>query len=486
MLTDLGHIGPTEPAAEDVGGIPVERGAPPLLHSTPSGPPPIDDGETELLQELTHATQCDRCNRKGAESTEIARYRRAMTAVASTSTSGRTRSMSQRELLTFASMAMALMALGIDTMLPAFDEMRATFGLDEAAPEIGNTITSYLFGTAVAQLVWGPLSDRFGRRPVLYAGLGVYVLGAMASALAPTLGTLFAARFVWGFGAGGPRVVVTAIVRDTTVGDAMAQAMSRVMAVFILVPIVAPAAGAGIVAFAPWQTIFWLCAVAGVLLGFWATRLPETLDDANRRSLEIRELAIAGRRVVRTAVTFRSTMAAVAIQGAMTLYLTTSERIVGEIYDREAWFPFVFGAIAVGLALAAVINGRLVGRYGLSLALRGQAAASASVATVMVAATVGFDLPDFYVFHVLLGLTIGSFMMLMPNLNAAGMVPMGDMAGTASSVTSAARLGVGSLLATVATGVMGTSLAGFTIAVAVFVAVTAAFSLATPRVPSVE
>ena len=134
--------------------------------------------------------------------------------------------MSQRELLTFASAAMALMALGIDTMLPAFDEMRATFGLDDDAPEIGNTITSYLFGTAVAQLVWGPLSDRFGRRPVLYAGLAVYIAGAIASALAPTLGTLFAARFLWGFGAGGPRVVVTAIVRDTTVGDAMAQAMS--------------------------------------------------------------------------------------------------------------------------------------------------------------------------------------------------------------------------------------------------------------------
>lgn len=394
--------------------------------------------------------------------------------------------MSQRELLTFASAAMALMALGIDTMLPAFDEMRATFGLDEDAPEIGNTITTYLFGTAVAQLVWGPLSDRYGRRPILYAGLAVYIAGAAASALAPTLGTLFAARFLWGFGAGGPRVVVTAIVRDTTVGDAMAQAMSRVMAVFVLVPIVAPAAGAGIVAVAPWQTIFWVSAVAGILLGFWAVRLPETLDDAHRRSLEPRELAVAARRVVRTAVTFRSTMAAIAIQGAMTLYLTTSERIVGEIYDREAWFPFVFGAIAIGLALAAVINGRLVGRFGLTAAMRSQAVAAAAIVTVMTLSALLGDPPDFYLFHILLGLTIGTFMMLMPNLNAAGMVPMGDMAGTASSVTSAARLGIGSLLATVATAIMGASLAGFAISTAVFVGVTAAYSLATPRVNSAE
>ena len=394
--------------------------------------------------------------------------------------------MSQRELLVFASAGMALMALGIDTMLPAFDEMRATFGLDEDAPEIGNTITFYLFGTAAAQLVWGPLSDRFGRRPILYAGLIVYSVGAIVSALAPTLGLLLGGRFLWGFGAGGPRVIVTAIIRDTSVGDAMAQAMSRVMAVFVLVPIVAPAAGAGITAVAPWQSIFWGCAVAAILYGFWAIRLPETLSDENRRSLDPRELADAARRVVRTAVTFRSMLAAVTIQGAMTLYLTTSERIVGDIYGRDAWFPFVFGAIAIALALAAALNGHLVGRYGLTVTLRWQAVVAAVIATAMTASALLADPPNFYVFHVLLGLTIAMFMGLMPNLNAAGMVPMGDMAGTASAVTSAARIGVGSLLATVATAVMGTSLVGFSVAVAIFVAITAAYSLATPTVTSAE
>ena len=104
----------------------------------------------------------------------------------------------------------------------------------------------------------------------------------------------------------------------------------------------------------------------------------------------------------------------------------------------------------------------------------------------MTASALLADPPDFYVFHVLLGLTIATFMMLMPNLNAAGMVPMGDMAGTASSVTSAARLGIGSFLATVATAVMGPSLAGFSISVAIFVGITAVYSLATPRAVSTE
>lgn len=134
--------------------------------------------------------------------------------------------MGTRELLTFVSAAIGLMALAIDAMLPAFGEMRVSFGLEPGSTSIGQTLTAFFAGIAVAQLIWGPLTDRYGRRPILYAGLIVYVLGAAASALAPSLGALTAARFLWGVGAGGPRVVVTAIVRDTHVGEDMARAMS--------------------------------------------------------------------------------------------------------------------------------------------------------------------------------------------------------------------------------------------------------------------
>ena len=373
----------------------------------------------------------------------------------------RRRAMGDRELLTFVSAAIGLMALAIDAMLPAFDEMRDSFDLEAGSTQIGHTLTAFFAGLAIAQLVWGPLTDRFGRRPILYAGLALYVVGAAASALAPSLATLFGARFLWGLGAAGPRVVVTAIVRDTYVGEAMARAMSQVMAVFILVPIVAPSLGAGIVVIAPWQTIFWVCGGAGVLLAVWAIRLPETLTDENRRPLRIAELRDAGRRVVRTPVTLRTTLASLVIQGAMTLYLTTSEVIVGTVYSRDSWFPFVFGAIAIGLALAAIANGRIVTRLGLDRAIRVQSVAMAITAVVLVAVSVSVDLPNFFVFHVALALCMGSYMMINPNLNAAGMVPMGDMAGTASSVISASRLAFGALIAAIATGIIDDSLIGF-------------------------
>lgn len=376
--------------------------------------------------------------------------------------------MGNRELLIFVSAAIGLMALAIDAMLPAFDEMRESFDLAAGSTSIGHTLTAFFAGIAVAQLAWGPLTDRYGRRPILYAGLAVYIVGAVASALAPSLGSLIAARFLWGLGAGGPRVVVTAIVRDTYVGQEMARAMSQVMAVFILVPIIAPSLGAAIMLVAPWQAIFWLCAAAGIGLGLWAVRLPETLTEENRRPLRLGELRDAGRRIVRTPVTFRTTLASVVIQGAMTLYLTTSEVIVGEVYDRDSWFPFVFGAIAVCLALASITNGRLVTRFGLPASIRLQSRLMAVTAATLVVITVAFELPNFYLFHAALAFTVSSYMMISPNLNAAGMVPMGDMAGTASSVISATRLGFGAVIAAVITGLIGDSLTGFAVATAVF------------------
>ena len=168
-------------------------------------------------------------------------------------TTRRTGRIGDRELLVMISAIMALMAVGIDMLLPAFDDMRESFGLDESSTQISQVVTVYFVGLAVAQLVWGPLADRYVRKPILYAGIAIYVLGAVGSALAPSLSWLLVCRFVWGIGAAGSRVVATAIIRDRFSGTRMAEAMSQVMAVFVLVPVFAPALGAGIIAVLPWR-----------------------------------------------------------------------------------------------------------------------------------------------------------------------------------------------------------------------------------------
>lgn len=161
----------------------------------------------------------------------------------------------RRELLAMLSSIMALMAVALDLMLSAFDEMRVEFGLEPTSNEISGVVTMFFMGLAVAQFFYGPITDRYGRKRVLSVSIVIYVIGAIASALAPSLGALLVARFVWGVGAAGARVVATAVIRDLFEGVEMAQAMSQIMAVFIMVPVIAPVLGAGIVAILPWQAV---------------------------------------------------------------------------------------------------------------------------------------------------------------------------------------------------------------------------------------
>src|SRR5262249_49451827 len=141
---------------------------------------------------------------------------------------------------------MGMAALGVDLLLPTFPDLRSSFGLAADATEISSVITAYFLGIAIGQLFYGPLSDRFGRRRLLYVGLGVYMAGATASAFAGSLAALVACRFVWGLGAAGPRSLALAMVRDVYDGERMARVMSHVLATFILVPIFAPSIGAAV------------------------------------------------------------------------------------------------------------------------------------------------------------------------------------------------------------------------------------------------
>ena len=118
----------------------------------------------------------------------------------------------RRELLSLVASLMALMALGIDILLPAFDDIRVAFGLAEDSSAPGQLITVYFIGLAVAQLFFGPLSDWYGRKPVIYVGVTIYIIGCIGSAIAPNFVTLLLFRFVWGVGAAGTRVVAVAVI----------------------------------------------------------------------------------------------------------------------------------------------------------------------------------------------------------------------------------------------------------------------------------
>jgi MFS transporter, DHA1 family, multidrug resistance protein len=375
--------------------------------------------------------------------------------------------LSRRELLTLISAIMALTAVAIDLMLSAFADMRVTFALGESSNRTGQVVTVFLGGLAVAQLFYGPLADRFGRKAVLYLGIAIYLLGAVGSALAPTFNLLLVSRFVWGVGAAGSRVVATAIVRDRFEGNAMAKAMSQIMAVFVLVPVFAPALGAGINALLPWQALFWFCVIWAALVAVWSFRLAESLDPVHRRPLSFKATRTGFAIVARTPVTFGYTMSTVFLQGAFTAYLASSELIIGDIFDRQDQFPFIFGAVAVLFGIAALANGRVVENIGIEPLMFRVFAVLLPLAVLLVVVSLGASgAPNFWLFVPILGLMLGSFMFLMPNLNSAAMGPVGELAGTASALTGAVRMAGGAVLGTIITAGIDTSVTPFAIGMA--------------------
>jgi len=356
--------------------------------------------------------------------------------------------MGRKELLAFISTIMAFTAMGIDLMLSAFDEIRSEFGLDPDSALTSRVVTVYMIGLALGQLVYGPLADRFGRKKALYAGALVYVAGAAGAALAPTFGALLAARFIWGAGAAGARVVATAIIRDRFEGASMASAMSNVMAVFVLVPVVAPSVGAGIIAILPWRSVFWFCVLFALGGVAWSLRLKETLNPDNRRELDVRTIVGGYRQVARTPITFGYTMATLFIQAAFVTYLASSELIIANVFDREAQFPIIFGVVAILFGIAAFINGRIVERLGIDRVVNRAFVGIAAALVALVGVTAaGAGEPSFWLFMPIVGLVLAGFMFLMTNLSSAAMVPLGAIAGSGSALTGATRTFGGALLA---------------------------------------
>lgn len=333
------------------------------------------------------------------------------------------------------SMIMAVGALAIDMMLPAFGDMRSHFGLAPDSNALAPIITFFLIGLALGQPVWGPLSDALGRRRVLYAGLAVYIASSIGTAFVSSLEALFLLRLIAGFGAAGPRVVAQSIVRDVYEGQAMAKVMSYIMAVFIIVPVLAPSLGSLVLAFGTWQMIFWVIAVFGTGVMLWSLRLPETLPTERRLPLNARRLKDATLVVFRNKFTMRLTFAQTAVFGFFASYLASSQLIIDDIFGLDAWFPIIFGGSAAVIGAGMLLNARLLDTLPLRTLLR-RAFVGYFVSTLVFAAIAWATggTPPFWLFLAGFAPILLFHALIIPNLNAAAMIPMGASAGTAAAV----------------------------------------------------
>ena len=348
------------------------------------------------------------------------------------------------EFVCLVALMMALSALSIDAMLPALPQIGETLGVQSA-----NTrqwvVTAFLLGFGAAQIVYGPLADRFGRKPVLMVSVSIFVLFSLAAMLAPTFETLILARVGQGLGAAASRVLAVSIVRDRYSGRQMARVMSLSFLVFLGVPILAPSIGQVILLVAPWEAIFGVLAFVGVALILWASlRLPETLHPEDRLPIQTSRILAAFRLVLTNRISMGYTLAMTAITAALFGFINSAQQIFFDVFEAPALFTTIFAVIAGGMAVASLLNARLVEKLGSRLighsALLGFITMSAIHALVALS---GHE--TIWTFAVLQALTMFCFGLLGGNFGSMAMEPMGHIAGTASSVQGFVSTILGSL-----------------------------------------
>lgn len=269
------------------------------------------------------------------------------------------------EFVTLTALIISLVALSIDVMLPALQQIGGELGAPRAN-DAQLVITALFVGLALGQVFFGPLSDSVGRKPAIYAGLLLFIIGCLMSILATDFTVMLAGRVLQGLGAAGPRSVTVALVRDQYEGRAMARVMSLVMAVFIMVPALAPGIGQIILAIAHWRAIFgFMLVVAVVSLVWFALRQPETLAPERRARFSPGRILLAVRETCTSRVAFGYTLASGLIFGAFVGYLNSAQQIFQIQYGLGALFPLYFGALALAIGGASLVNARLVLRHGM-------------------------------------------------------------------------------------------------------------------------
>lgn len=341
------------------------------------------------------------------------------------------------ELVAIVAGLMTLNAMAIDIMLPALAQIAAATGLAAEGGASDNRqqliIFAYVLGFGAPQLVWGPVTDRFGRRAPLFVGLIGYIAVSLACVLINDFWILLGARFLQGVFASGARIVASAIVRDLFSGRAMASFMSLVMTVFMIVPIVAPGLGQVILLFAPWEAIFiWLAIWGGVMLAWTWWRLPETLPVNARRPLSVASALDAYMSVLKSPVSFGYMCASGVVFGALFAFIASSEQVFREVFAKGDTFAYWFAGIAGVMALANFTNSRLVEKIGMRRISHTALIVFTAISAGLAMTTLLFG-ENFVIFFPLFAVAFGCFGLIGSNFSALAMEPLGKIAGTASA-----------------------------------------------------
>ena len=354
-----------------------------------------------------------------------------------------------REFVLLCACLMAMNALSIDPMLPALPDIGRDLHI--ANPNDRQLIISFYFmGLGVGSLLFGVLSDQFGRKKVLGGAMILFILSSIACAGAHSFTMLLIARTSAGFFAGASRVITVGIIRDRFKGDAMARVMSLIFAVFMLIPVMAPSFGQAILWIAPWRWIFWVLAILATgILGWMAIRLPETLHPDNRIRINPRTILQTVGTILRTRSSIGYMLASGVVMSGLIGFILSVQQIFFDVFHAQKIFPLAFATIAGSMGIGSLVNSRLVSRFGARRLSQSALIAFILIAAVHLAVILAGQ-ETIVTFMVLQAMTMMTVAFTASNFSAISMEPFSKGAGVASSfqafLTTAVSSALGSLV----------------------------------------
>lgn len=339
------------------------------------------------------------------------------------------------EFIALMALLMAITALAIDMVLPAL----SVIGHEQGVADINHTqyVISVLFlGFTIGQLLYGPISDSFGRKPSIYLGLGIFIGGSALSYFSQSFEMMLLGRFLQGVGTASPRITSIAIIRDRFAGREMARVMSFVMAIFVFIPAIAPSLGELLMMVASWRLIFLAFILISLIAMAWAwKRLPETLHAEDRRPFSVKSVWEGVCVVVGNKITLGYTVCAGLTFSALVGYISCARQVFQDYFDTGQQFAFYFAVSALSIGAASVFNSMIVRKIGMQkichYSLLMMTFTSAIFLVVVLAKPHDTTLLEFMIYTPVMFFCFG---FLFGNLNALAMEPMGHLAGIASAV----------------------------------------------------
>ena len=330
---------------------------------------------------------------------------------------------------------MSVAALAIDALLPALDVIGLAIGTQIPADN-QLLVTMIFLGLGVGPMLFGPISDSLGRKPMVYVGFVVFIISSILCVYAQSLEVMIAGRILQGVGLSAPRTLAIAIIRDTFNGDSMARIISFVTIVFLLIPIIAPALGKWALDAYNWESIFYIQIGISVLVTFWFwRRQPETLTTAHRVPLTLQVFTNGFKEVVRQKTTMGYTLVSGFIVGSFLVYLSSSQQIFQEQYNLKEAFPYIFAGLAIALGSAIFLNATFVVRFGMrkivNLGIVGYFVSSLAYVLLFY----NTSNPPVYVLISFFAVQFFAIGFLFGNIRALAMEPLGHIAGIGAAIT---------------------------------------------------